>query len=192
MAIRQKCPEKRKSLLNATINLVNNNGFHDAPMSKIAKLANVSPATIYIYFKNKQDLVDQLYLEVKKHFSEYAFEDYNKNLSVEAGFKLIWHNIAKFKLEQVEEANFLSACDNTPIVNQEIRNLGLEQLKPLKELWEQGIEEKVLKKMSLYAMYAFTIYPLAFLLQCHQKRQCEFNSEKINEAYKSAWDSIKI
>ena len=59
MAIRQKCDKKRKSLLNATLKLVNNNGFHDAPMSKIAKMAAVSPATIYIYFENKQDLINQ-------------------------------------------------------------------------------------------------------------------------------------
>ena len=65
MAIRQKCDKKRKALLNATLNLVNNNGFHDAPMSKIAKIAEVSPATIYIYFENKQDLINQLYLEIK-------------------------------------------------------------------------------------------------------------------------------
>ncbi|SDW18080.1 transcriptional regulator, TetR family [Lutibacter oricola] len=192
MAIRQKCPEKRKSLLNATLNLVNNNGFHDAPMSKIAKTANVSPATIYIYFKNKQDLVDQLYLEVKKHFSEYAFKNYNEDLGIEDGFKLIWHNIAQFKLEQVEEANFLSACDNTPIINDEIRKLGVELLNPLKLLWEKGIKDNILKNLSPFTMYAFTIYPLAFLLQCHQKKQCELNSEKMDRAYKAAWDSIKL
>lgn len=192
MAIRQKCPEKRKSLLNATLSLVNNNGFHAAPMSKIAKLAGVSPATIYIYFKNKQDLVDQLYLESKKHFSEYAFKNYNKDLGVENGFKLIWYNIAQFKLNEVDEAHFLSACDNTPMINEEVRALGLELLNPLKLLWEEGIDKNILKDLSPYTMYAFTIYPLAFLLQCHQKKQCEFNNRKIDEAYTSAWDSIKL
>ena len=65
MAIRQKSDKKRASLLKATMKLVNNQGFHAAPMSKIAKMAEMSPATIYIYFENKQDLINQLYLEVK-------------------------------------------------------------------------------------------------------------------------------
>lgn len=192
MAIRQKCPKKRASLLNATLSLVINNGFHDAPMSKIAKIANVSPATIYIYFKNKQDLVDQLYLEVKKHFCDFAFKDFDAAASIEDSFKVIWHNMAQFKLEQVAEAQFLSACDNTPIINEEVRKIGLGYLAPLTTLWTRGIDEKVLKNISLYTMYAFTIYPLAFLIQCHDKKQCEFNSEKINNAYNAAWDSIKI
>lgn len=192
MAKRVKSNEKRIALLNATLHLVNNQGFHDAPMSKIAKMAEMSPATIYIYFENKQDLINQLYLEIKSTFSAFAFKNYDKSASVEDSFKLIWYNIAQFKLEQIEESNFLSACDNTPIVNEEIRNLGIELLSPLKLLWERGIEEKILKNMSLFSMYAFTIYPLAFLLQCHQKKQCEFDTTTIDNAYKAAWDSIKL
>jgi len=55
MAKLQKSIDKRNALVQATIGLVNNNGFHATPMSKIAKMANVSPATIYLYFENKQD-----------------------------------------------------------------------------------------------------------------------------------------
>ena len=60
MAQLQKSIDKKKALVKATIELVNNNGFHATPMSKIAKMANVSPATIYLYFENKQDLLNQL------------------------------------------------------------------------------------------------------------------------------------
>jgi AcrR family transcriptional regulator len=53
MGTLQKSIDKRNTLIKATIELVNNNGFHATPMSKIAKKANVSPATIYLYFENK-------------------------------------------------------------------------------------------------------------------------------------------
>ena len=70
MIKKEKISDKRTALLNATLTLVNNHGFHNTPMSKIAKLAGVAPATIYLYFENKQDLVNKLYLEVKKDFSK--------------------------------------------------------------------------------------------------------------------------
>ena len=38
----QKSVDKRNALIKATIELVNNNGFHATPMSKIAKMAKVS------------------------------------------------------------------------------------------------------------------------------------------------------
>ena len=96
MAKLQKSIDKRNALIKATIELVNNNGFHATPMSKIAKMANVSPATIYLYFENKQDLVNKTYIEVKAKYTNYAFESYDEKMPVEKGFELIWKRIADY------------------------------------------------------------------------------------------------
>jgi AcrR family transcriptional regulator len=193
MAKRTKSNEKRIALLNATLHLVNNNGFHDAPMSKIAKMADVSPATIYIYFENKQDLINKLYLETKASFSDYAFKDYLPNQPLKNGFELIWRNIANFKLNQVEEANFLSQCDNiSAMVDDESRQEGLKNLQPLLDLWERGQKDGLIKNISPYLLYAFTIYPLAFLMTMQKRNDFELTEDKLTEAFDSAWNSIKI
>ena len=96
MAKLQKSIDKRNALIKATIELVNNNGFHATPMSKIAKMANVSPATIYLYFENKQDLVNQTYLEVKTKYTDFVFNTYDQHTSVKTGFELIWKRIEDF------------------------------------------------------------------------------------------------
>lgn len=192
MAIRQKCDKKRSALLKATLHLVNNNGFHDAPMSKIAKMAEMSPATIYIYFENKQDLINQLYLEMKASFSAYAFKNYCEEACVKESFKKIWFNIAHFKLNQVEESNFLSQCDNTPMIDEAVKREGLKHLQPLVDLWERGKTEGILKPISPYLMYAFTIYPLAFLTNKQHKSNCDLKEERIDVAFNAAWDSIKL
>lgn len=191
MAIRQKCDKKRKALLEATLNLVNNNGFHDAPMSKIAKMASVSPATIYIYFENKQDLINQLYLEIKAAFSAYAFKNYNEEESVKDSFKQVWMNIADFKLNQIPESNFLSQIDNSPIVDEESRLKGLKHLQPLLDLWQRGQQKGVIKLVSPYLLYAYTIYPLAFLSNMKQKELLVLSEKNLEEAFQSAWNSIK-
>ncbi|MBK5209890.1 MAG: TetR/AcrR family transcriptional regulator [Flavobacteriaceae bacterium] len=193
MAKRTKSNEKRIALLNATLHLVNNNGFHDAPMSKIAKMADVSPATIYIYFANKQDLINQLYLESKASFSDYAFKDYSLNLAIKTGFELIWRNIANFKLTQVEEAVFLSQCDNiTTMIDETSRQKGLKNLQPLLDLWERGQKEGVIKSISPYLLYAYTIYPLAFLMTMQQRNNFELTEKNLTIAFESAWNSIKV
>ena len=192
MAIRKKCDKKRVALLNATLHLVNNQGFHAAPMSKIAKMAEMSPATIYIYFENKQDLINQLYLEMKVSFSTCAFKNYNEETCIKESFKQIWFNIVNFKLKKVEESNFLSQCDNTPIIDEEIKREGLKHLQPLLDLWERGKKERILKPISPYLMYAYTIYPLNFLTNKQYRENCELNDDKINEAFNVAWDSIKL
>ncbi|SMC73068.1 TetR/AcrR family transcriptional regulator [Cellulophaga tyrosinoxydans] len=191
MATLQKSIEKKAALIRATIHLVNNNGFHDTPMSKIAKMANVSPATIYLYFDSKQDLVNKTYLEVKETFTSYAFATYNDQMNLKEGFEIIWKRIADFKLKECEEAMFLAQCDNTPMIDESSRQEGIKHLQPLLQLWERGKQEGILKPISDYLLYAYTINPLSFLMIMQQRSVFELTKEHIEEAYQAAWDSIK-
>ena len=191
MAKLQKSIEKRNALVKATINLVNNNGFHATPMSKIAKMANVSPATIYLYFENKQDLVNKVYLEVKSAYTAYAFKNYSNDISVVKGFETIWKRIADFKLKEVEEAMFLAQCDNTPIIDEASRQEGLKHLQPLLDLWERGKKEGIIKPLSPYLLYGYSINPLSFLMVMQQRGVFQLNQDHLEDAFQAAWNSIK-
>jgi len=192
MTERIKIVDKRKALLDATLHLVNNNGFHDAPMSKIAKTAGVSPGTIYLYFENKQDLINQLYIEIKKSFSKYAFNNYKKQFPVKKGFEIIWYNIANYKLSNIEQAMFLAQCDNTPMVDEISQQEGLKHLQPLIDLLEKGKCEGIIKPKSNYLLYAFTIYPLAFLMTSQRQGNYQLEKDNLAETFQIAWDAIKL
>jgi len=192
MAKLQKSIDKRNALIKATIELVNNNGFHATPMSKIAKIANVSPATIYLYFENKQDLVNKTYIEVKAVYTAYAFTTYETNASVEVGFETIWKRIAEFKLNESEYAMFLAQCDNTPMIDESSRQEGIKHFQPLLDLMERGKKEGIIKPISDYLLYAYAINPLSFLMMSQQRGAFQLNEKHIEEAYQSAWDSIAV
>ena len=191
MAALQKSINKRNALINATIELVNNNGFHATPMSKIAKMANVSPATIYLYFDNKQDLVNKTYVEVKASYTAYAFATYNESMSVQEGFEVIWKRIADFKLNESANAMFLAQCDNTPMIDEMGRQEGIKHLQPLLDLWARGKKEGLIKPMSDYMLYAYAINPLSFLMMAQNRGSITLDGEKLEQAYQAAWSSIK-
>lgn len=192
MAQLQKSIDKRNALIKATIELVNNNGFHATPMSKIAKMANVSPATIYLYFENKQDLVNKTYIEVKALYTKYAFDTYNVAMPVEEGFEIIWKRIADFKLKECKNAFFLAQCDNTPMIDEASRQEGIKHLQPLLDLWERGKKEGIIKPLSNYLLYAYAINPLSFLMISQKRGAFNLTENHIEEAYQSAWSSIKV
>ncbi len=192
MAKLQKSIDKRNALIKATIELVNNNGFHATPMSKIAKMANVSPATIYLYFENKQDLVNKTYIEVKAKYTTYAFETYDASEPIEAAFELIWKRIADFKLKDCENAMFLAQCDNTPMIDEPSRQEGIKHLQPLLDLWARGKKEGIIKPISDYLLYAYAINPLSFLMMSQKRGAFTLDKTQLEEAYQSAWNSIKV
>lgn len=190
MALLQKSIEKREALLKATLRLVNNGGIQGASMAKVAKIANVSPATIYLYFESKQDLVNQLYLSVKIAFAEAAFRDFNAQEAIKVSFKKIWLAMAKYKLDYKEEASFLSQCDNSPMIDEATRQEGLKALDPLFDLWIQGQKQAVIKDISPYLLYAYGIYPMAFLMNMESRGINPLDKSILEQAFQAAWDSI--
>lgn len=188
----QKSELKRKALVDATISLVNNNGFHATPISKIAKIASVSPATIYLYFENKQDLVNKIYLQVKEEFTSYSFANYSEETPVEQSFKEIWNRIAQFKMGRMDKAIFLAQCDNTPVIDESSRQEGIKHLQPLLDVWNRGKEDQLIKPLSDYLLYAYTINPLSFLIVMQQQGSFKIEAQHLEEAYQAAWNSIKL
>lgn len=50
-------PEKRKRLLQAAVQTFGRRGFHEAKIAEIASEAGVAEGTVYLYFRNKEDLL---------------------------------------------------------------------------------------------------------------------------------------
>lgn len=55
--------EKYEMILDAALKVIAENGFHGSQVSRIAKEAGVADGTIYLYFKNKEDILISLFQE---------------------------------------------------------------------------------------------------------------------------------
>lgn len=61
---------KYKQIIDAAIIVIAQNGYHQAQVSKIAKQAGVADGTIYLYFKNKEDILISVFEEKMGVFIE--------------------------------------------------------------------------------------------------------------------------
>jgi len=61
---------RRKEILDAARTLIRAKGFAGSTMEEIAREAELSPATLYLYFKNKDELHASLSLELLEHLIE--------------------------------------------------------------------------------------------------------------------------
>lgn len=189
--VRQKTEDKREAILLATLRMVNNNGFHAAPMSRIADVAGVSVGTIYLYFENKEDLVNTLYRELKAKFAGKALENFDSAAPVKKGFEVIWRNILRYKLSEPEEATFIEQCDNTPMVSEGSREMGLKSVQPLFDLWERGQREGIIKPLCRHMLFAFSLFPMIYVAHIYTKHCKELTEESINAAFTASWDAIR-
>ncbi len=61
--------DKRTAILEATLELIAEQGFHNTPISQIAEKAEIGIGTIYRYFQDKDELIHKLfeYVIEKEH-----------------------------------------------------------------------------------------------------------------------------
>ncbi|THB78878.1 MAG: TetR/AcrR family transcriptional regulator, partial [Desulfobulbaceae bacterium] len=90
--MRPRDDKKQEALFLATVQVVNEIGFAASSVAKIVKEAGVSPATLYIYFKNKEDLLVSTYLEIKQGMGEAMLEGFDNQLPIRDIFRRIWLN----------------------------------------------------------------------------------------------------
>jgi len=61
MKVRNLKPEKRAAILKAAVKVFARSGFYTSKVSDVAQEAGVADGTIYVYFKNKDDLLISLF-----------------------------------------------------------------------------------------------------------------------------------
>lgn len=57
----KKNKPKYNQIIEAAVEVIAENGYHASQVSKIAKKAGVADGTIYLYFKNKEDILISLF-----------------------------------------------------------------------------------------------------------------------------------
>ncbi|RYD72879.1 MAG: TetR/AcrR family transcriptional regulator, partial [Sphingobacteriales bacterium] len=117
--MRTRDENKETVIREKALEMIVSEGFDGFSMQKLAKAANVSPATIYIYYTNKVDLLNRLFNDVQQTFSDVALKDFTPDLSLEEGLWLQWKNRLAFILEYPVHFRFMEQFRNSPLVNHE-------------------------------------------------------------------------
>ena len=71
---------KYKQIIDAAVIVIAENGYHQAQVSKIAKEAGVADGTIYLYFKNKEDILISVFREKMAIFTTNLQDVLDKDL----------------------------------------------------------------------------------------------------------------
>ncbi|MDG6306800.1 TetR/AcrR family transcriptional regulator [Glaesserella parasuis] len=86
-------------ILNATDRLMAKEGVQNLSTHKIAKEAGVSVGTIYLYFKDKETLLNQLVLYLFNTFHSAVDREYDPDLPLFEQYKKLWNATWQFMLD---------------------------------------------------------------------------------------------
>jgi len=190
--MRLKDEQKKDALFQATIKIVNEIGFAASSVSKIAREASVSPATLYVYYKNKEDLLVSTYVEIKHSLSQALLDGFEPDYPIRDILKKVWFNAFEYVADHSQEFQFAEQFSNSPyssLVDKEKVNRYFE---PVILVLQRGIDQKIVKDVNFDILSAYVFHPI-FILS--NSRVCtSFTPDKTNieTAFTLTWDAIKL
>ena len=191
-SMRTRDDEKKEALFEATVKLVNAIGFVSSSVSKIAKEAGVSPATLYVYYKNKEDLLVSTYIDIKLDLSRAILSDFDDSLPIRDVIKNVWLSMFDYVSQKIEYYKFIEQFANSPYGDLVDHQVVEQYFTPIINVLEKGVEQKIIKAVDHHVLAAFMFPPISYLANPRLRHCSELSEADIETAFTMAWDAIKL
>ena len=187
--MRRKDDEKQKSIKEAVIKLILKEGFHGTSISKIAKEAGVSPATVYIYYENKEVMLQDIYREYSEDVFDYLLDKLNNCNNGEQIIEILVSEYYLYIKDNSEVFHFVDQFASCPaLANQCSATNGINILN---NLFDELKRKRVFKDFRNDNLRAILFYPTKSIVM----NSCIDNNEKsevLNELIKIIQDALLI
>ncbi|WP_239734636.1 TetR/AcrR family transcriptional regulator [Mammaliicoccus sp. G-M28] len=178
---------KKNRITQAVLNIVNEEGITSLSFGKIAKQAKVSSGTPYIYYKDKTDMLSNIYVEIKKLMDDgLAKKIENVSSTEDKLFEAVKHFAENFKKYPKERQFMFSLQNNHRLISESARALGMELAKPLFDLYSVAIEQNILKTNEVEIINVMLFAPVKWLIEDNP----DVSNEKIQEVIVYSINSI--
>ena len=117
--MRVRDPDKEHAIREKALEMIVAHGFDGLSMQKLAKAAGVSPATIYIYFKSRDDLIVSLFREEQRRWPSSRSTGFDPEMSFADGLRLQWINRARYCLANPKRMHFMEQIRYSPFYARE-------------------------------------------------------------------------
>lgn len=195
MARRKKEPQNvhRKNISTSAEQLFMKKGIENTSMNDIAKEAGYSKATLYVYFKNKEELIGMLILESMQKLYEYISLALEQGNGTKDRYKKICHALLQYQEEypfyfkmvldniniDFESDHFLPEEKETFLVGEQINHLLMDFLKDGIALGEIRQDIEILPTIfsfwgTMSGLIQIATNKEAYIMQEMQKSKNEF------------------
>ena len=189
-----KKSDKRGDVMIAALELIAEQGFHGAPMAEIAEKAGVAAGTIYRYFESKDVLINELHRELEEKIMAALQESYPAGRPVRERFLYLLSELLRYFITNPLHFRYMEQYSNSPYgISMHRERLLDKSGNPdiLMDIFEQGIEQQVLKDFPKAVLFSLAFGPLISLMRDHILGFIALEEALIKKITEACWDAIK-
>ena len=140
-------------------------GLDGFSMHKLAADVGISVNTIYLNFKNKEDLIIQVYQGVVENMEQVLLKGFDPEMDLATGLKLQWKNRLRYFTKYPLQIEFTEQIRHSPIYEKVMQVQGKNFSATMEQFYEKAIKNKELIPFPLEVYWSLAYAPLFQLLK---------------------------
>lgn len=151
----------------------------------------MATGTLYLYFKDREDLIRQLHTEIIAQLAEYLFAEHDTSLSLEQQYRVICRRFWRFSLENPEITLSKVQFDHLP---PEVLRLQRQSARQafwlLVQLFERGRAARKIKDLPDEVLVNLAIEPYGILARKQILGLIELSERELERVIDASWDAM--
>jgi AcrR family transcriptional regulator len=187
----QETSVKKAAILQSTLELIGENGFHGVPMSQICKKAGVAAGTIYHYFESKDAIIRELGGQIRKQMAEAMFSSEYADRDYRTQFFVGWTSFCRYFINNKHALTFIEQYNSSPYSKQ-----GDQPVNPFKErfnaFFQLGMDQGFVKPMEYSLIAAIVFGCIMTTAKFHLQGRHQYTDSQLCRIATIIWDGIKV
>lgn len=161
--MRTRNTDKEQLVKQKAMELVVKRGLDGFSMNKLAKECGISVATLYIYYKDKDDLITAIGMEEGNRMTEYTLRDFDPEAHFADGLRIQWRNRYAYMTEHPTAMLFLEIIRGTAYDDKIFDHIAGQFRCAMGQFMANACERGEVQKLPLEVYWSVAFAPLYIL-----------------------------
>ncbi|MBQ4821107.1 TetR/AcrR family transcriptional regulator [Aquimarina sp. MMG016] len=186
-----KDQNKVEAIHKATIELITKTGFSGLKMAEVAKKSGVATGTLYVYYKSKEELINDVYVNTKKEISRAIINpEYLKDTFYDT-FKAMWYGYFGYCLKHPEKMMFVEQFIYSGFISEVNISVTESYFEALNQFLIDGQKQGVIKDVDMEILKAYLQGSIHEIVKMVVKGAIELQKNDMHTCFTMAWNSIR-
>jgi AcrR family transcriptional regulator len=182
---------KQIAIRDAALRLVIETGFAGLKMADVAKAAGMATGTVYIYYADKEALINDLYKITKEEVASVLLNPAHMADTFYDTFRRMWYAYYEFCRQKPEKMLFVEQFLYSGIVAESIIEEAENLFIPLDQFLINGQQQGIIKVLDVQLTKAYIQGALHEIVRVLMRQQRDLTRDELERCFDMTWSSIR-
>ena len=189
--MRVRDTNKEQLVIQKAIERIVKEGLEGFSMNKLAKDCNISVATLYIYYKDRDDLIMKIAGQEGKKMGDAMIKNFDPEMPFEDGLRVQWINRYQYMIDYPEVAQFFDQLQNSAYGEGFLASFMTNFKASIWRFMQNVFDRGEIERMPIEVFWVVAYAPLYQLIRFHNQGH-SIGGRPFTMNDKDLWDTFKL